>query len=312
MQLVEVPCPVCGSAAYRVAVPDTLGTKPPVFGYKWTPEVGKSYRFVRCCDCGHVYASPRLRDMYKYYVDNVDSAYLANAPLRVATARRVLEKIRQLQPGGRLIDVGCATGDFLAVAREYYDVEGLELSSWARAEAERKGLKVRAELIADMTERDAFDVATLWGVVEHLEYPLDEMQRLNRVLKPGGLICFWTGDVDNFLARWFGRRWWYVMGQHTQMFSRSSLQRLMAAAGFRLVYRGNYPYVATLGYLGSRLDRYPIVGPALKRLFNLPVLSALTFPLILPDEIFDIYRKVESVQSATPHPPAAKADLERA
>ena len=96
---------------------------------------------VRC----DVYASPRPRDIYKYYVDNVDSAYVANAPLRIATARRVLEKIRELRPGGRLIDIGCATGDFLSVAREYYDVEGLELSSWARAEAERQGLKVRAE-----------------------------------------------------------------------------------------------------------------------------------------------------------------------
>ncbi len=298
MQLVEVPCPVCGSADYSVAVPATLGAEPPVFGYKWTPEVAKSYRFVRCRDCGHVYASPRLQDMYKYYVDNVDQTYISNASLRTTTARSVLKKIVELRPSGRLIDIGCATGDFLAVAREYYDVEGLELSSWARAEAERKGLKVRPALIADMTERELFDVVTLWGVVEHLEYPLEEMKRLNRVMKLGGLICFWTGDVDNFLARLLGRKWWYVIGQHTQLFSRSSLKRLMEQAGFELVYRANYPYVITVGYLGTRLGHYPIIGPLLSRLLNLPSVSKLTFTLILPDEILDIYRKVGDVPTA--------------
>lgn len=281
-------------------VPDTLGDKPPVFGYKWTPEVAKSYRFVRCIHCGHVYASPRLRDMYQHYVDNVDETYIANAHLRTATARRVLKKITELQPGGRLIDIGCATGDFLAVARYHYDVEGLELSSWARAEAERKGLKVRAQLIADMTECEVFDVATLWGVIEHLEYPVDEMKRLNRILKRGGLICFWTGDVDDILAKLLGPKWWYVMGQHTQMFSRSSLKRLMEAAGFELAFRGNYPYVMTLGYLGTRLGRYPFIGPLFDRVLNNSPLSKLTFSLTLSDEIFDIYRKVSDVRSLAP------------
>lgn len=295
MQFVEVPCPVCGSARYSIVFPDTLNGKPPVFGYKWTPAVGKSYRFVRCSECGHVYASPRLQDMYKYYVDNVDDSYIATAPLRIATSRRVLEKITELKPGGRLIDIGCATGDFLTVAREYYDTEGLELSSWAGGEAEGKGLKVRSQLIADMPERGVFDVVTLWGVIEHLEYPLDEMKRLNRVVKPGGLICFWTGDVDNFLARLFRAKWWYVMGQHTQMFSRRSLQRLMKEAGFELVYRGNYPYVITLGYLASRLGYYPVFGPVFGRLLNIPLLRDRKFSLVLPSEIFDIYRKTREV-----------------
>ncbi len=141
-KLVEVPCPVCGSEEYRVHLPGTLGDDLPVFGYKWTPEVSRSYRMVRCKICSHVYASPRLSNIYKHYVDNVDETYIENEPLRTATARVVIDTIQKFVSSGRLLDIGCATGDFLAVAQKHFDVEGLELSNWARKEVERKGLAV--------------------------------------------------------------------------------------------------------------------------------------------------------------------------
>ena len=112
------------------------------------------------------------------------------------------------------------------------------------------------------------------------------------------MIALWTGDVDNSLARLFGAKWWYVMGQHTQMFSRSSLKRLMEEAAFELAHRANYPYVINLGYLGHRLGHYPVIGPMSGPLLNLPFLSKLTFSLVLPTEIFDIYRKIKRRSAA--------------
>jgi SAM-dependent methyltransferase len=294
-RLVELPCPVCSGEEYRVYLPATLDAEPPVFGYKWTPAVRRSYRMVACRSCGHVRASPRLADMHKYYVDNVDDAYVANQPLRTATARRVLQTVRKFKPTGRLLDVGCATGDFVKVAAKYYDAEGLELSAWAREIALAKGLRVRSKLLSDIeTERDTYDVVTLWGVIEHLEHPLEEMKRVQAILKPGGIVCLWTGDVDSLLARVFGSRWWYVMGQHIQLFSRSSLDNLLRQAGFEALYRGVYPYEITLGYLGDSLGRYPALGPLARSLLNLSMLKHLTFTLKLPDEIFDIYGKKSS------------------
>jgi SAM-dependent methyltransferase len=292
-RMIEVACPVCGGNRYSVYLQATLGAEPPVFGYKWTPEVRRSYRMVRCEACGHVRASPRLAEMYRHYVDNVDPTYLANQPLRLATARKVLRRIRQFVPSGRLLDVGCATGDFVRAAGEWYEAEGLELSAWAREHALAAGLRVRPKLLADIEhERGTYDVVTLWGVIEHLEDPLSEMRRVAAILKPGGVVCLWTGDVDTLLARALGSRWWYVMGQHVQLFSRASLDQLLRRAGFAPAFRGVYPYVIALGYLGESLGRYPAVGPLAKRLFNLPAVRDWTFTLKLPDQIFDIYRKL--------------------
>ena len=83
MKFIEVICPICESDEYKVLFPDTLGKLPPVFGYKWTPEIRKSYRIVECLECGHGYCSPRLENMGDYYTDNVDLDYLKNDELRM-------------------------------------------------------------------------------------------------------------------------------------------------------------------------------------------------------------------------------------
>src|SRR5436190_22061951 len=103
MKFVEVACPVCGGGDYDVIFPDTLGPRPPVFGYKWVPEVRKMYRAVRCRACRHMYSSPRLENMYAYYTDVSDDGYLANSELRRATAENVLWTRRRFVPSGRLL-----------------------------------------------------------------------------------------------------------------------------------------------------------------------------------------------------------------
>lgn len=291
LEMMDVACGVCGATAHRTVMADTLGARPPVFGYKWTPEVRKSYRMVRCDACGHVYASPRLRDMYRHYVDNTDETYLANSDLRTATARRVMEVLAAHVPSGRLLDVGCATGDFLSVAAERYAVEGLELSQWAAARARERGLRIRAETIEDVAKTgQKYDLVTMWGVIEHLENPLDELRRIRAMLNPGGCVALWTGDVDSWYARLFGARWWYVMGQHIQLFSRASLAQAFATAGFRPVHRGVYPYVIRCGYLAESLGRYPVAGALAGIALRSPWLRDKSFVLRMSDEIFDVFR----------------------
>jgi hypothetical protein len=57
------------------------------------------------------------------------------------------------------------------------------------------------------------------------------------------------------------------MGQHVQLFSRSSLDKLLRIAGFKPLYRGKYPYVISGAYLGTRLGGYPIIGPIAQMVF---------------------------------------------
>lgn len=296
MRLLEVPCPVCSADDPVVLYPDTLGANPPLFGYKWVPGIRKMYRVVRCNACGHAYCSPRLENMYQHYEDVLDEEYLKNEPLRVATAKNVLPVIRKHRPTGRLLDVGCSTGDFLTAARESYDVEGLELSRRALGIARGRGLAVHALTLKDYVESaKPFDVITLWGVIEHLEHPCDELERINRLLKPDGIVCLWTGDMGSLYSKVFGQAWWYMIGQHIQFFSKKSMDEAMGRCGFERAYMGVYPYVMSFRYLAVSLSRYPVIGDVARAAFKWTGLDKRTFILRKSDEMFAIYRKSRDI-----------------
>lgn len=292
MKYIDVDCPVCLRDDYNILYPDTLGLNPPIFGYKWVPDIRKSYRTVRCESCGHVYCSPRLENMNAYYQDVVDEDYLKNEGLRTETAKRVVRTICEFSPSGRLLDIGCSTGDFLLVARNSYEVEGLELSEWALEIAKNQGLVVHKMKISEMAESGhLYDVITMWGVIEHLEYPLIEMRNINKLLKTGGVICLWTGNVDSVFSKLLRQKWWYILGQHIQLFSDKSLDRLMYDTGFDRAYMGIYPYVMSFKYLATSLSRYPLIGGIAKTLFRILSLENRKITLKIPGEMFAIYRK---------------------
>src|SRR5437660_9654052 len=46
--------------------------------------------------------------------------------LALLNARWRLELIRKVRPSGKLLEIGCARGDFLSVARDVFDVRGVE------------------------------------------------------------------------------------------------------------------------------------------------------------------------------------------
>ena len=293
MKMIDVNCPVCCKNDYKILFPDTLGKNPPLFGYKWVPDIRKSYRIVRCNFCGHGYCSPRLEDMYRYYNDVIDESYLSNKWLRLKTAKHVMRTIRKFVPRGKkLLDIGCSTGDFLSVANETYAVEGLELSKWATEIACNQGHTIHVKTLSDIAKSNRlFDIITMWGVIEHLEYPLIEMKRVNRLLNINGVVCFWTGNIDSFYAKILGQKWWYIIGQHIQFFSKKSLDRLMDDCGFERVYMGVYPYVISFEYLAITLNRYPVIGSIVSKLFKMMKLEKYSFVLKKSDEMFAIYKK---------------------
>lgn len=289
--LQEFPCPVCGSSETPSLYPDTLGGQLPVFGYDFSHEHTRTYQIVWCRACAHAFSSPRPAELWRCYQDVEDAAYLARQPDRLASAGKALARLRRHVPDGRLLDVGCATGDFLSVAQAHYHVEGLELSRWASAIARRRGLTVHQCGLQDLVGRCTYDVLTLWGVIEHFEHPGQELVRMSQLLRPGGIVALWTGDVTSIPSRLLKRRWWYIQGQHLQLFSRRSLRALFFRHGFREVWMGRYPYVLTMGSVSRSLGRYPRVRAALRWFLEAPGVRDQALTFALPGELFAIFQR---------------------
>ncbi len=207
---------------------------------------------VGCRQCGLVYvgedpAGIDFGALYgeAYYTGGSDAVfadYVGQEAARRAHARRKLWWLRHVPPriarAGRLLDVGCAAGFFLAEASAHYAVQGVELSAWSSAYA-RDRLQVpvfTGTLQQAALPAGHFDVITLWDVIEHVPDPVPLLAEAARVLKPGGRLVLSTGDWGSAYAQRQGAGWHLMTPPwHLSMFSRATLQRAAQAAGLRVL-----------------------------------------------------------------------------
>jgi SAM-dependent methyltransferase len=210
------------------------------------------FDMVACGSCGALYvgqdpAGIDFDALYgeAYYTGGSDAVfadYVGQEAARRAHARRKLWWLRTLPPRvprhGSLLDVGCAAGFFLAEARAFYEVQGVELSAWSSAYArDRLQLPVITGTLMQAALPSAhYDWVTLWDVIEHVSDPVPLLTEAARVLKPGGRLVLSTGDWGSRYAQARGADWHLMTPPwHLTMFSRATLQRAAERAGLRVV-----------------------------------------------------------------------------
>ena len=153
-------------------------------------------KLVRCKKCGLFYANPRLEreageNFYKRRYHEVQKEEILYK-VRLGLFKRFLRIMNRFFPRkGTLVDVGCSMGYFMDLARsDGWEVKGVEISDSAVEHAQKKlRLDVIKGNLKDVRfERESFDVATMWNVLEHLYDPKANLIELNRILKKGGYL----------------------------------------------------------------------------------------------------------------------------
>lgn len=259
----RVRCNLCGSEAARELYPERDG----ILDFE-TSELfactssayGHCGPIVRCLECGLVRQDPQPdpAELVAAYEEVVDRRYEEEQSGRVATFSRVLDDVERHEPAGRLLDVGCHTGVFLDVARRRgWQTTGLEPSRWSVDRARGRGHQVlHGTLETVQLPPAAFDVVTMWDVIEHLADPRVELRRAHALLRPGGLLAISTMNVDAWFPRLLGRRWPWYMQMHLYYFAPRTLSRLLADTGYEPVESTAHKRIVRLSYLVSRLEAY--------------------------------------------------------
>jgi len=208
-----------------------------------------SWTIVSCEHCGLIYVNPMpdaetLRAFYteEFFQGNRRPAgyadYLHDKEIHMHQFRAYWPLIRREFPHpGRVLDIGCALGFFLDMARaEGWETVGVELSEFAARWAKDKlGLDVRTGTLLDLhLPDDSFDVVTLWATIEHLADPIGTLREAHRVLMPGGFILITTGEVEGILDKLSrGLCYWYEPPAHLYYFSTRTMCAMLQKAGFR-------------------------------------------------------------------------------
>ncbi|MBF6608733.1 MAG: class I SAM-dependent methyltransferase [Flavobacterium sp.] len=132
---------------------------------------------------------------------------------------------------GRLLDVGCGTGDFLLAAKlKGWDVIGIEPNERARSLATEKGLDFKPDL--QSLPDNSIDVVTMWHVLEHVPDYNHQMAELKRVLRPGGSIFIAVPNFKSYDAHFYGKYWAaYDVPRHLWHFSKTSISRICRDSG---------------------------------------------------------------------------------
>jgi len=246
----DARCPVCREAAsgLRYAITD--------------------FRVYDCARCTLVYLWPQIddeavRDLFARlysegegsvpelatYYDFTYTDEPGNPLVRIY--ERWLDAIERERPPGRLLDIGCGTGLFLAVARRRgWEPYGVDDCARATAHArDHFGLDVWDGQFTEFAARKGlrFDAITMWDIIEHARAPVELLAAARDVLAPGGVIGISTPNqrsildvVAGMLYRASGGRITrplekFYIEQHFLYFSPETLRDALGRASLELV-----------------------------------------------------------------------------
>ena len=143
---------------------------------------------------------------------------------------------------GRVLDVGCGTGDLLPLLRGRIEAYvGIDLSAEmlkvARPKADRRDVPVglaAADAGALPLRNAAFDTATSVSVLHYWDDAGQGLAEIRRVLRPGGrlLLLDWLRDPlpMRLLNAWMR----FTRVEYRRMYSRAALADALTSAGFQV------------------------------------------------------------------------------
>ncbi len=298
--MINVKCNLCGQDEWHVRFPSTMeNEKLNVDAFRCTnPGYGHHAQIVECSHCGLVYANPQWSDkeLMMAYTAVEDETYNQEREGRELTFSKhlqAMEKFTGAGDGRPLLDVGAYIGVFVETAvASGWNAIGVEPSSWAVAEARKKGVELyHGTQDAPQIQNRRFDVITLWDVIEHVADPMAEIEKAYRLLNPGGWLTMHTMDIDSLTAKLMGSRWPWLMDMHLYFFSQRTMAKMVEKAGFEVVWSGAQGRYLSLGYLATRIGGMSKpLGRAVDTLVNGLGLGETAVPVNFGD-LFTIYAR---------------------
>lgn len=236
-------CKLCGSET------ELIGSKQG----KWKTNI---FPLCRCPGCGYACIVNPLTDYAAVYSEGyyaglgadplVDYRFEMEHPeltIRLYEWRGILRAVRSLVPVGRetaWLDFGCGNGGLVRYCREQTACRIVGLEEGAiRHDVARTGIP-----LVDRTELEgmasSFDVVTAIEVFEHLADPREVFEAIHRLLKPGGLLFYTTGNA--LPHRRDLTEWSYVIPEvHISFYEPETLRKALQRAGFRPEHLGYLP-----------------------------------------------------------------------
>jgi len=218
---------------------------------------GEEYRSCPACGTSVVAKLPTVAGLRHFYESEYPARFVPAAmpPWRLRLFGELIARLGP--PRGRLLDVGCGSGHFMAaaVAAGWRPI-GLEVAAETCTTARTtSGCEVvQSDSVFLPFETASMDAVTFINVLDHLVDPYGALAEAHRVLAPDGLLVIRVPNgafhrratrLFSLLARhgWVGKFGAYPV-IHVFGFSARGLRRLVERSGFRVLVVRNSPLTA--------------------------------------------------------------------
>lgn len=225
-------CPVCSSSSVN-----------PILLTKDYTVSGKKFPVWQCSNCLLRFTQdvPGIDTIGNYYKSEdyishtntskglINSLYQLVRKRTLKQKRKLVSKIAEKKQG-QLLDVGSGTGAFVnEMKKNGWQVEGLEPDAGAR-EVAKKNFDCELKNVDDFFNLppNAFDVITLWHVLEHVHNLQNYIRQLKNLLKHDGKLIIAVPNFTSYDASFYKEYWAaYDVPRHLYHFSPSSMKFLI-------------------------------------------------------------------------------------
>lgn len=204
---------------------------------------------VRCQTCGQLRTFPEpvagsepeifYGGAEKYSVSQTKD--VGRTEIWACFSSGILRDIERLAPArGRLLEIGCNTGDLLIAARDRgWDSEGLEVNISAARNVASMGFVVYGCKVEELVVERLYQCIVVNQVLEHVALPHQFLEAIKRLLTPDGVLFIGVPCFASPIPILLKRAEWYALvpEEHVWQFGSRSLERLLRQHGFSTVWR---------------------------------------------------------------------------
>lgn len=260
--LEEVPCNLCGKSDYMVMYNPNTSDYQPEEVFSASGGVRGTQQIVKCKHCGLVYVNPRVKQhiVVEAYTDAVDELYVSQEEGRLKTFSQGIKLVETYAANkGKILDVGCAAGFFLNVAKQNgWETYGVEPSRWMSDWGnQRFDVNIKNGTLREAAFPNSFfDVVTMWDVLEHTPDPIAELEEVHRILKKGGIIIINFPNVGSKLARLAGSKWWFFLSVHLYHFTPQTITAMLLKNNLEVIQIKRHYQTLSLEHLVKMVGLY--------------------------------------------------------